>query len=49
MSSFYYIHWSVAENIHDVVTLVIMGVVRNAVTSVGSVQEVKLFHSSVKG
>jgi len=34
MSSLYYIHWSVAENIHDVVTLVIMGAIRNAVTSV---------------
>lgn len=34
MSSFYYTHWSVAENIHDIVTLVIMGAVSNAVASV---------------
>jgi len=34
MSSLYYIHWSVADNIHDVVILANMGVVRIAVTSV---------------
>jgi len=34
MSSLYYIHWSVAEYTHDVVTLVIVGAVRNEVKSV---------------
>jgi hypothetical protein len=34
MTSLYYIHWSVAENVCDIATLVIMGAVRNTAVSV---------------